>query len=1496
MTYLINDTSNLYKTKVTVRTHTPVVTKFLSTANEAKIAIVSNSSNIEPVMYYDWSQGGTPMTSNITYSSKADNIFYLGTTTLNNEIYVAVDQKQAIHKIATFRTNTINLNADTTVYGNLLPSSNIYSLGNPDQKWRNLSLSGCNLYFGEAIIQYVPNSNELAFKHNNIITTPSSNLETVTSNILTTSNITLDDGSIITMTSNYTVSSNVWMPTNIITSNIEYVSVTAKHLSVYSDDGSRAILSTSEYGTTLVSYSPEADVISSLNLTSLNTDQIAEHPNNLYFTFERARAVIEANATESASSVSGTSNEFVLLARSLSDSFQADINTNTSNLSEDVANFGSNINSNLQRDYTNAIKNIDNTSNTLNQNINTTLATFNPRIYEIDSNASNYLRTACNQILDTLQHTSNNLITQLNATNISLSNLIATTSNDITTYRLSTSNTLATLITTNDTTVRQNITLTSNTINQFWIDTSNQIAQSITYAETNMLSYISTSSNSLIESITLTSNTLADDVSSNYLAIDKHLSDTSNELIESIQTLHSAITDKIDKLTLDDIANGATNKFIVNNIYDRDLTVSNLTVEGHVLPSVSETFSIGSSDQRWRDLWLSKSTIHLADVQISATDNQGIEIKNNAGDLVDIVVSKVLIKDAQTDGYTVLQSVDNAISIGAATADNTEVSESVEKVVFTTSVSEGSNQFFTFARAGAIAAASNQLVIEYTTQTSNEISNRINVLTTDEIANGTSNRFIVNGVYDGDLTIYATLTVSNLDIKGSTASIQTNEYITEMLKIDTEATDGPALKVVNTAINSNIAEFYYDTIPVLIIDSSGGVAVGKTVADEKLDIIGNIKLGGNINGVTAVELSYLSGVTSPVQPQLDSINVDNSNLTSNLNVRFTAAYIDTSNQLSTTINDLNNNFAKYIDASSNSFGSNVLTTSNNILSYTLQLNDVHTSNLLSMSNIFNAGIPDVSDKINQRLDILQTNLNSYITNTCNTLLQNVATTSNTIRSRIQGIQSTGWQATGSNIIFLNKVSIGSNSFGSETLRVFGNIKFSGSINEVSSNEFNYLNGVTSPIQTQLTDTSNNLVRYTNSTSNFFIGLFSSTSNSISSLMTRVNSNIFGYVTTTSNEFMTNVRTTSNNLSGSLNTFLSRGYVASQWSNVGQDIYYTIGNVGIGTSSVGNNELEVYGDINIVGDYNLKKTLEGIADVPLQNSIWYQFNQEPLFNNGILYDSNTTTSSTKYDMSINGNFYVKFPKYQLRSSDITKVKTSSAEFSSPSGFLAFSGSTYFQYWGSEDSPASYDTSTGLANFTANYFNNHTTFYGEWIVIDLLETVQLAKYRIYPVNDKTNAAPKKFRLYATNNVVSFGSGSDDPNTKSSDWVQLDERTNITYTNNNYNEFSISPSQTFRYYAIIINEIGGNSTNVQISEIEFFSLSLTKIVGYTSSYLYTNAYLWCGDSQSSADDAYLTYTGDVNNIRSLLNAFHTSAAFSVHFVFKTAYNTYYGITYTS
>ena len=105
----------------------------------------------------------------------------------------------------------------------------------------------------------------------------------------------------------------------------------------------------------------------------------------------------------------------------------------------------------------------------------------------------------------------------------------------------------------------------------------------------------------------------------------------------------------------------------------------------------------------------------------------------------------------------------------------------------------------------------------------------------------------------------------------------------------------------------------------------------------------------------------------------------------------------------------------------------------------------------------------------------------------------------------------------------------------ERLDIIGNIKFTGKINNVLSTELDFVNGVTSSIQTQFNNTNTNASNYVSSTSNFITNNLVNTSNAISNRLTTLDSNMSNYMKTTSNFITNNLVNTSNAISNRLTT-------------------------------------------------------------------------------------------------------------------------------------------------------------------------------------------------------------------------------------------------------------------------------------------------------------------------------------------------------------------------
>lgn len=58
------------------------------------------------------------------------------------------------------------------------------------------------------------------------------------------------------------------------------------------------------------------------------------------------------------------------------------------------------------------------------------------------------------------------------------------------------------------------------------------------------------------------------------------------------------------------------------NTYDWYFTQGgNFIAPGHILPDANISYDLGSSTQRWKDLWISNTTIHLGDIALSVSDS-----------------------------------------------------------------------------------------------------------------------------------------------------------------------------------------------------------------------------------------------------------------------------------------------------------------------------------------------------------------------------------------------------------------------------------------------------------------------------------------------------------------------------------------------------------------------------------------------------------------------------------------------------------------------------------------------------------------------------------------------------------------------------------------------------------------------------------------------------------------------------------------------------------
>ena len=244
----------------------------------------------------------------------------------------------------------------------------------------------------------------------------------------------------------------------------------------------------------------------------------------------------------------------------------------------------------------------------------------------------------------------------------------------------------------------------------------------------------------------------------------------------------------------------------------------NIRISGDIYPNNTNSFSLGSSNNRWKDLYLSSNSIYLDNIIISKNNsNNNLLIKNNTN----IIVKEINLNNSKFS----LNQNGNLIY----TKDDTMYYPLFFDNPYQYSNIVLSNVFFS---------------------TSNSIYSKITNLSTDTITIGSNNRFISNDIYNRNIIFTQNLTTSNittnnLTIIGDTTVLNTGVYQTKQLQIINDTTASPfIIKQLNT--NYNIAEFYANNISAFLISSNGNIGANNNNPLYTFDINGSLNTNGEI--------------------------------------------------------------------------------------------------------------------------------------------------------------------------------------------------------------------------------------------------------------------------------------------------------------------------------------------------------------------------------------------------------------------------------------------------------------------------------------------------------------------------------------------------------------------------------------------------------------------------------------------------------------------------
>jgi len=217
----------------------------------------------------------------------------------------------------------------------------------------------------------------------------------------------------------------------------------------------------------------------------------------------------------------------------------------------------------------------------------------------------------------------------------------------------------------------------------------------------------------------------------------------------------------------------------------------NVKVRGDIIPSNNSIYNLGSSSNRWKDLYLSGNSIYLEDLELSRDSNSNLNIKDNIGNYRNINLDSIQLNNnnnqlkigIDANGNITYTTANNTYyPVTTTNIENTVIMNGVNNIIIDTSnyAIETSNKLATSIKTN------DENHSNYVLYVNQDITDRITDLTTDMITENmnANNKFIVNDKYNNNLVVNGNLTInSNLIVLGASTTLETTVYTTERLEL-----------------------------------------------------------------------------------------------------------------------------------------------------------------------------------------------------------------------------------------------------------------------------------------------------------------------------------------------------------------------------------------------------------------------------------------------------------------------------------------------------------------------------------------------------------------------------------------------------------------------------------------------------------------------------------------------------------------------------------------
>jgi len=680
-------------------------------------------------------------------------------------------------------------------------------------------------------------------------------------------------------------------------------------------------------------------------------------------------------------------------------------------------------------------------------------------------------------------------------------------------------------------------------------------------------------------------------------------------------------------LTADIIEQGINKRFIINNKISL-LNQQDLRVATNIIPDENNKYSLGSSNLRWKDIFVSANTITIGDTKLSSSPTGALEMSSvSFKDKINLITSNEL---HSLSGITKnVQKQINDLNL-----------DNISDGVTNRYIKNG--QYY-----GSITVHSNLNIGSYYS-TGNPNGN-LRVF----------GNLILEGGYITNFNPLITQIHRHLS--------NYNTGFIDIYNIDVPS-NKPSIKIRHNTGYSNIFECYSKNDiglnnAIFIISSNGNIGINNNVPQEKLHVVGNIKYTGKINNISATELDYLSGINYNVKQKIYDNDVQQSNFTLNISNILQTEYklldenisnyilnisnilqnssketnisnyiLNISNMLTTDYTRLDNNVSNYILNISNLLSTDYNALDKNVSNYVLVSNNntsIYASNLIAgMSNYLTASITTTSNELSSHISLLTTDniiegtQNKYIKNNVYTgqlninsdidnqsLLNITASQNNTPDTEIINIKK------GTTELFkmISNGFIGirkGTNLPTVPLDVEGDIQFTGKINDITVNELNNLKNINYNIKQRIDTNDSNQSNYISEVNTNITQLINTNNSNQSNYISVVNTNITQLINTNDSNQSNYISEVNTNITQLINT-----------NDSNQSNYISEVNTNI-TQLINTNNSNQSNYISVVNT-NISQRITNITTDTITQGLQNKFIINDIYNGNLIINSNLT---------------------------------------------------------------------------------------------------------------------------------------------------------------------------------------------------------------------------------------------------------------------------------